>query len=179
MTRAFRLTFALLAVAACERNVAPSRTPPAQQVAGGEGAPLLPAAAAIGRANITRTDLETLNSADIDKVLAVGPGCRFTYSRTSSPIVVVRAAEGGEPGRAVAKIHGALVALQPASDAGFSRLKAGAHLIADGLDIAISPVEDVAADEPIRKADLRLRLRQGLKVGYRGFYACDSPAESS
>lgn len=175
MTRALAILPFLVALAACERNVAPSRTPPVQDVSGSQGAPILPAQQAVVRADITRTDLETLTAADIDKALSVGPGCRFAYSRTSSPILVVRAAEGGEPGRAVVKVHGALVVLEPRSDSGLGALKAGARLSADGLRLAVTPLGEAEADARVREAELQFALQQGLEVGYRGFYACDAP----
>ncbi|MFZ5720352.1 MAG: DUF6692 family protein [Pseudomonadota bacterium] len=174
MTRVFVAVLALLAVGACERNVAPSRAPPAQHVKGSQGAPILTAAEAVTRADVTRTDLETLTGADIEKVLAAGPGCRFAYSRTSSPILVVRASGPENAGQAVVKVHGGLVTLRPASDPGFSALRAGAHLMADGLDLTVAPEAEAPAEAPIRDATLRFRLRQGLEVGYRGFYACDA-----
>lgn len=175
MTRLLLLLPAFVALAACERNVAPSRTPPPQHVEGSDGAPVLPAAEAVTRAAVSRADPETLTGADIAKVLTRGPGCRFAYSRNSSPIVVLRAAEGPQPGAGVMKLHGALVQLRPGSDASFNTLKAGARLTAEGLDITIAPLGDAAADQPVRKAELKFRLKQGLEVGYRGFYACDGP----
>lgn len=172
MRLAFLLLSACAGLTACERNVAPSRTPPAQHVEGGTGAPVLPAPEAVRTPAIARLDPETLTDADIAKVLPPGPGCRFAYTQFSPPVVVVRA---GQPAKGVVKLHGALVEVRPRTGAAdLGALATGPTLVADGLTLRIDPKEGEPVDPgmEVRHANLIFELKQGLRVGYSGFYGC-------
>lgn len=179
MTRGLLLASTLLALAACERNVAPARTPPAEHVAGAQGATVTPAQQAVLRAELARTDPATMTDAEVDRVLTSDALCRFSYSRGKAPIVVIGGSEGATGRRGVVKLHGALVALRTVTAVDAPPPRDGIHLVADGVDIAITPRGQRTDGDGVREADMIFRLRQGLEVGYRGFYECDDGAESA
>lgn len=79
---------------------------------------------------------------------------------------------------ALTKLSGTLVPLKAASPDGFQGLTSGPSLQADGIHMVVAPVsgeEPETVDGSRRwEADLLFELEQGLKVGYRGFYFCDT-----
>lgn len=74
----------------------------------------------------------------------------------------------------VIKIHGKLVRLTAGDVPDYGTLASGARFTADGLTATVVRVEDAPAGTAPRPADMTFELQQGLKVGYRGWYGCDT-----
>ncbi|MFN3573294.1 MAG: DUF6692 family protein [Phenylobacterium sp.] len=168
-----------LLAGACDRNTAPAREPDAALSKAEDGAPLVPADQAVESAEIATTDPSALNQAEIDKVLAPGPGCGFSLTRGTDPVLVIRAPNtGGVTARGVMKIHGRLIELTAQEAGGYASLIDGAALSAGGVTAQVAPVEATAPSEAAktRQADLTLTLDQGLNAGFRGYYTCDGPS---
>jgi hypothetical protein len=140
--------------------------------------------AALSRAEIATLDPAPMKRAEFDKVLPPGPECSFSLTATSRPVLVARAtARQGVAAEAVTKLNGTLVPLRSATAGGFEGLLSGPTLRADGIRMVVQPVTD---EEPEAvegaqrwKADLRFELEQGLRIGYRGFYFCDTDSARS
>ncbi|BAP79898.1 V-type H(+)-translocating pyrophosphatase [Pseudomonas sp. MT-1] len=126
---------------------------------------------AVGTPDIPTIDPQTLDAAEIEKVLVAGPRCLFAYTAESPPVVALRVT-GDSAGQGVVKVHGRLVKLaaQRADAGGFA-------LSADGMSVKIQPADagDEARPTELREADMLFELEQGLRVGYRGWYRCTTP----
>lgn len=123
---------------------------------------------AVGTPDIPTIDPQTLDAAEIDKVLGAGPRCIFAYTAESSPVVALELT-GDKAGQGVMKVHGLLVKLaaQRAEAGGFA-------LSTDGMSVSIKPAEIAGDPMPAKltEADMVFELEQGLRVGYRGWYRC-------
>ncbi|SCZ59268.1 DUF305 domain-containing protein [Thiohalomonas denitrificans] len=133
---------------------------------------------ALSSPEIATLDAAPMQPAEFNKVLPAAPGCSFSLTATGPPVLVARATAGqGVAAEAVTKLSGTLVPLQSETATGFEGLLRGPTLHADGIRMVVKPVpdEEPEAINGVRrwKADLRLELEQGLRVGYRGFYFCD------
>ncbi|MEL7560032.1 hypothetical protein [Stutzerimonas chloritidismutans] len=126
---------------------------------------------AVGTPDIPTIDPQTLDAAEIDKVLAAGPRCIFAYTAESSPVVALELT-GDTAGQGVVKVNGRLVKLaaQRAEAGGFA-------LSAEGMSVSIKPAEIAGDTMPTKlsEADMVFELDQGLRVGYRGWYRCTTP----
>lgn len=126
---------------------------------------------AVNMPDIPTIDPQTLDAAEIDKVLGAGPRCIFAYTAESPPVVALQVT-GDNAGQGVVKIHGRLVKL-----AALRAETGGFALKGDGMSIHIDPA--ATADDPrpteLREADMLFELEQGLRVGYRGWYRCTAP----
>ena len=134
---------------------------------------------ALSGSEIAKLDPAPMKDAEFNKVLPAGPGCGFSLTASGNPVLVVRApAKQGVVAEGVTKLNGALVSLRSASDGGFEALLAGPTMLAEGVRMAVSQVPNVEAEvvdgRRRWKADLVFELEQGLTVGYRGFYFCDT-----
>lgn len=129
---------------------------------------IVPAQQALQTPDIPAIDPQTMQQAEIDKVLPPGPRCSFLYTAESRPILVATPAEGGAQG--VIKLHGKLVRVQaPAGD--LQALAGGGTFSAEGVTLEVAPEEQAVAAEPV-PADLHFSLDAGLNVGYHGWYGC-------
>jgi len=137
---------------------------PAPVVVGAKEAVQLP--------DIPTIDPQTLDEAEVRKVLGAGPYCSFAYTAESSPITAFGdPGQGAAAGKGMVKIHGRLVELSA------QRAEAGTiGLIAEGMKLDINIVEPSGQDDmnatERREADMHFELEQGLRVGYRGWYSC-------
>lgn len=126
---------------------------------------------AVNTPDIPTIDPQTLEAAEVDRVLGTGPRCIFAYTAESPPVVALQST-GNNVGQGVVKIHGRLVKLaaQRAQAGGFA-------LNGDGLSVKIQPANagDEARPTELREADMLFELEQGLRVGYRGWYRCTAP----
>jgi hypothetical protein len=68
----------------------------------------MPAAEAARRAEIATTDLETLTTAELQRIFGSRPLCRFSYAPDDVPVAAAAAPAAGA-GRGVIKLHGRLV----------------------------------------------------------------------
>lgn len=137
------------------------------------GAEVVPAQQAVTEADLAGIDLETMNEAEFTRVVDPGPHCSFAYTTTGNPVLVA-AAGGGGGALGVIKIHGSLAEVT-GNSADHSALRRGGVFQADGIAIAVKPFgEGDRLDNGAhrREADLLFRLKQGLRVGYGGFYTC-------
>jgi hypothetical protein len=126
---------------------------------------------AVNSPDIPTIDPQTLDAAEIEKVLGAGPRCIFAYTAESPPVVALEVA-GDNAGQGVVKVHGRLVKLAA------QRAKAGGFaLSADGMSVSIEPAAAAGDAMPteLREADMLFELEQGLRVGYRGWYRCTAP----
>lgn len=132
---------------------------------------LVGAREAVNTPDIPTIDPQTLDAAEVEKVLSAGPRCTFAYTAESPPVAALQVT-GDSAGQGVVKIHGRLVKLsaQRAEDGGFV-------LSGDGLSVKIEPANagDEARPTEFREADMLFELEQGLRVGYRGWYRCTAP----
>ena len=128
---------------------------------------------ALHTAAIPAIDPETMQEAEIDKVLPAGSRCGFSYTSSSRPVL------SGGTGTGVVKIHGRLVALQ--SDATTADALAGPITFqTEGMQLTVRPLEDkprVRNGESRQKAEMHFEIEDGLTVGYRGWYSC-SPKDA-
>jgi hypothetical protein len=133
---------------------------------------------ALSRTVVAALDLEPMNDAEADAVLAPAPECSFSRVADADPILVARAPfDTDMAAEGVMKLNDALVPLRAADTGGFDALLAGPTMIAEGVRINVQLVPDEEPDiedgRRRRPADLVFELEQGLTVGYRGFYFCD------
>ena len=126
------------------------------------------AQSAIQIAAIPAIDPETMEDAEIDKVLPPGARCGFSYTSSSQPVL------SGDGGTGVVKIHGRLVKLQ-ASTASSEISSKPAEYRTEGMRLTVRLLED----NPKRKngttrqeAEMHFEIEEGLTVGYRGYYTC-------
>lgn len=169
----------LALLAACSSNRSPATQPDSESAIGGKDVPrLVSGRQALQQADIADTHPETMEHAEAERLLEPGPECVFALTATGKPVVVARApANEATPARAVAKINGQLVGLRSAQAGGFQALADGTRLVADGLELVITPTIEEEGEYKGRRqwpADLEIRLEQGLTRGYRGLYRCDA-----
>lgn len=134
---------------------------------------------ALSRPEIAKLDPAPMHKSEYDNVLPRAPECRFSLTATSPPVLVARAPAGQDiAAEALTKISGILVPLKAESPDGFQGLLSGPTLQADGIHMVVAPVRgeepETANGSQRWRADLLFELEQGLKVGYRGFYFCDT-----
>lgn len=167
---------ALAALAACDN------APPTHQGVntGRIGAQVVPAPVAITTAEVATTDPQTMNAAEIGKVLGLGPMCGFAYTDGGDPVLALGPSPAGTAPVGVMKLHGFLVELRPAAADSFGELANGGILVAPGIRATVMPAPDEGgeSEDGVRRFEATLRFEllqgQGLQVGYRGFYACSS-----
>lgn len=126
---------------------------------------------AVATPDIPTIDPQTLDTAEIEKVLGAGPRCLFAYTAESAPVVALELT-GDKAGQGVLKIHGRLVKLAA------RRTEAGGFdLSAEGMSVSIQPAKGAGDAMPteLTEADMLFELEQGLRVGYRGWYRCTTP----
>lgn len=125
---------------------------------------------AIHTAAIPAIDPETMQTAEIDKVLPPGTRCGFAYTASSRPVL------SGSNGAGVVKIHGRLVELR--SDATTAEALAGPTTFqTEGMRLTVRPLDEkprVQDGESQQKAEMHFEIEDGLTVGYRGWYRCSS-----
>ncbi|WP_337588836.1 DUF6692 family protein [Parvularcula oceani] len=134
---------------------------------------IVPADEAIRTAAIPDIDPERMQEAEIDKVLPAGARCTFSYTAAGRPVL---AGAPAERGKGVVKIHGRLVALEVDATS-IDALAGPTEFRAEGMRLTVRPLEE--AGETIdpdrqRKAEMRFEIKEGLTVGYRGWYRCRS-----
>lgn len=132
------------------------------------------ASEAINSPHIPSIDLQSMDEAEYEKVLPGALACSFSYSLSAPPVLAISMAEG--PAAGVVKIHGRLVETHAQHAVTLQTLPEGATFVADGLRLEVIPDRDESIrhrDGTMqREANLVFELEQGLKVGYRGWYAC-------
>lgn len=137
------------------------------------GSEVVPAQQALLQADLAGVDLETMNEAEFSKVINPGPHCSFAYTGTGNPVLV--AAPARDVVRGVIKLNGRLVEVTSPTAALFAELADGARFQSDGIAVAVQPRgEGDRLDTGVlrREADALFKLKQGLEVGYGGFYTC-------
>lgn len=137
------------------------------------GTEIVPARQAIQQAEIAGSDLGTMNGAEVGKAVDPGPHCSFSYVKGGNPVLVV-ALRAGVGAAGYVKLHGSLVQLTaPVPD--LRALASGAVFRTDGMAVAVQPLK--SAGSVIGRegeADLVFQTEQDLRVGYGGFYRCES-----
>ena len=117
---------------------------------------------ALANTLISTLDLAPMPEAEAERVLEVSSECTFSRSPESDPVLWV-----SNNGGAAVKLNGVLITLTAAED-----LKDGAAVFSSpGTTIKVQPLGEEEADWR-QEAELVFELEQGLRVGYRGFYAC-------
>jgi len=123
---------------------------------------------ALANTLVSRLDLAPMPAAEADRVLQAAAPCTFNRSPETDPILWA-----GEGGPAAMKLNGVLVTLDASGEA----REGAAVFTAPGVTVTVEPLGDDA--DWRQNADLVFELDQGLRVGYRGFYACRSATVSS
>ncbi len=137
-----------------------------RSVAEGPDPEVVPASEALASPNLSRLDPGGLDQAEIDKALPAGSRCNFAYTKGSPPVLAGAVVEERDETLGVVKLHGRLV--EVTSDS--ADLDEGATFTADGIRLTVRP--EAEGGGAYRAATLEFELRQGLKVGYRGWYSC-------
>ncbi len=126
---------------------------------------------AIQSPEISRLDLATLDSAEINKVLPAGPQCSFRYTDASPPVLAATVAGTSGKAEGVIKLHGRLI--QVAWENTGDDVSTGAVFTADGIKIEVIPDSAVPMGKD-RAAKLDFQVQPDFKVGYKGWYRCDT-----
>jgi hypothetical protein len=115
---------------------------------------------------ISRLDAAPLAEAEAQEVLEAAPSCRFNRSPEAEPILWT----SGQDGPGVMKLNGVIIPLEAAAD----QQTQTPSWRADGLTMQ---VEERGKEADWRyNARLEFRLKQGLTVGYGGFWSCEGAA---
>lgn len=118
---------------------------------------------ALSRPLISQLDLSPISRDEAGQVLSGPASCTFNRSPEADPILW-----GDDNGPAAIKLNGTLIALDAVDDP-----QAGTAVFgADGVTVAVQRLGDAA--DWRQNADLVFTLDEGLRVGYRGFFACDA-----
>jgi hypothetical protein len=118
---------------------------------------------ALANTLISTLDLAPMPEAEAERVLDAAARCTFNRSPETDPVLWV--AQDGSA--AAAKLNGVLISL----DAGAGPREDAAEFSAPGTTISVRQLGENEADWR-QDAELVFELEQGLRVGYRGFYAC-------
>ncbi|WP_417422509.1 hypothetical protein [Halomonas sp.] len=132
---------------------------------------------AVQSPDIPAIDPQTMEDAEITKVLGDVSYCAYRYTAESLPILAISNTEQGEGLRGVTKIHGRLVELSVFKAPGYENLQEGLQLSAEGLEMRVTSDHEglsEATSEDLIEAELHFSLEQGLTVGYLGWYECQS-----
>lgn len=137
---------------------------------------LVSAQEAINNPDIPAIDPQTMQGAEIVKVLGDVPQCVFRYTAESPPILAISQSNQDAGSQAVAKIHGRLVQLTSDQKPSYESLQQGLLFAADGMTMRVVS-EELEKPESGKQvtAELHFSLQQGLNVGYLGWYECDAP----
>ena len=131
---------------------------------------------AVNSPDIPAIDPQTMEQAEIDKVLGDVSYCIYRYTAESPPILATSNAAQSEGYRAVTKIHGRLVELTSDQNPGYENLKEGLVFTAEGLEMRVASdgegQPESAKPGELVTAELHFSLEQGLNVGYLGWYEC-------
>lgn len=131
---------------------------------------------AINSPDISAIDPQTMEQAEVEKVLGDVPYCGYRYTAESPPILAISDTDQGQGSQAVTKIHGRLVELSADQNPGYENLKKGLVLTAEGMEMRV--VSDGEREPESAKpgelvtAELHFSLQQGLNIGYLGWYEC-------
>jgi hypothetical protein len=130
----------------------------------------MPAEEAAHRAEIATTDLESLTTAELQRVFGSGPVCRFSYAPDDAPVAAAAAPAAGA-GRGVIKLHGRLVPMTVR----YTGAAGGAfELSSDDVTVRVTPDDEAGGD--VREAEALLQISTELEAGYVGFYQCTGAA---
>lgn len=156
---------------ACSQNAAPDdATAPAPAIVRMETAEQ-----ALQGAHVPALDPQTMNDAEIRKLIGAGPHCSFRYTSTGKPVAVVGSNPGGRPAAGGVKLNGVLVALN-ADPGAASDIARGVVLVSGPVRLSIRPDPQSSAstkpDAGLVEAEMRFEVDQQLKVGYAGFLEC-------
>ena len=127
----------------------------------------MPAREAVRTADLATTDLESMTSAELQRMLGSGPVCRFAYA-AGDAAVAAATAPGAGASRGVIKLHGRLVPMTVRYERSAGE---GFELSSDDVTAVASPYEGAAGGDA-REAEARLQIGNHLEVGYGGFYEC-------
>jgi len=116
---------------------------------------------ALSNTLISQLDLVPMPADEADQVLQTAASCGFNPSPEADPILWVN--EGGE---AAMKLNGVLINLEADSEP----QDGAASFSAPGTTVTVRQLGEEA--DWRQNAELVFELDQGLRVGYRGFYAC-------
>jgi hypothetical protein len=133
----------------------------------------------LSRAEIPSLDPTTLAEAEIEAVVTSDRPCEFRYTSAGRPVLVVGTGPGGEPARAVVKLVGDIVALEPAATGdGASAAEPQQRTIrvsAGRIALSVTPEPPAdAVQEGVtrRQANMIFRVGDEFEVGYRGYFDC-------
>ena len=132
---------------------------------------------AVSSSDIPAIDPQTMQEAEIEKVLGDVAYCVYLYTAESPPILAIDNTDQGQGSRAVTKIHGRLVELSADQKPGYENLQQGLMLSAEGLTMRVFSDEEEQPESAelgdLITAELHFSLQQGLNAGYLGWYRCE------
>ena len=161
----------VLPLAACGEGSFVPQGPRAERPS--EPAEIVPASAVQKQADVPTVDPSRLSDGDILKALGPTPGgdrCLFRYTPDGNPVVAVDLGPGGGARRAVVKVNGDMVILDPAT----AEVPGGVAMSAGPVRLAIAPglKGGWGVPDDVREATLRFAVGDELDVGYSGYYGC-------
>lgn len=151
-----------------------------EQAHGAETMPeVVSAAEAIQSPHVPAIDLLSMHEAEYEKIVPDQHQCVFRYTSEGRPVLAAAIRDGHAV--AAVKIHGKLVELVAENTTSFDALTSGATFSAEGTQVRVTPGDDAPFESREghlqREAEAVFELEQGLKAGYRGWYACESTGE--
>lgn len=168
------LLAALGVLAACSESQRPDDE--VHPVKGTEIARITPAKEALAGAHVPTLDPATMHEAEIRKVLESGPRCDFRYTSTGKPVLAISTPPEGPALRAVVKLNGHLIALEPTATAAAGEGIKAISLAADPIRMTLTPDQRERTGERnnVRRREVTaiFEVGQTLRVGYRGYLDC-------
>ena len=119
---------------------------------------------ALSNTLISTLDPAPMPKAEAGRVLDAAPRCTFNRSPETDPILWIAA----DDTNAAIKLNGILVELEGGGQA----QNGGARFFTPGAAVSVRTLGDEAGWRA--NAELIFELDEGLSVGYRGFYRCES-----
>lgn len=168
------LFFAFSVLAACSESQRPDDE--LNPVKGTEIPRITPPKEALAGAHVPTLDPATMHEAEIGKVLEAGPRCDFRYTSTGKPVLAISMPPEGPASRAVVKLNGHLIVLEPAPNAAGGEGIKLISMVADPVRMTLMPDqrERTGGRDTVRRreADAVFEVGQSLRVGYRGYLDC-------
>ena len=119
---------------------------------------------ALANTLVSTLDLSPMPKAEAERVLQISAPCTFNRSPETDPVLWT----APDADIATMKLNGVLVALEKENTPQEGALR----FSAPGTDITVRTLGEAA--DWRQGAELVFELEEGLQVGYRGFYSCES-----
>ncbi|WP_370161356.1 DUF305 domain-containing protein [Limimaricola soesokkakensis] len=128
---------------------------------------------ALSSVQLAGLDPAGLTSEEIETALERDAACEFRRTNEGEPVLAM----AGENG--AIKLSGVLIPLAAGGPIAVETLEDGARFAAEGVDVSVMPdpgADWTDTDGSLRRAEAEMtfHLKEGLRVGYRGFLDCSA-----